>query len=365
MTTYVQSEWGGDASSTTAKSLLEADFNTVYAATFGVLRVGGVFTMSFDGAPAIEAYLPQTASPGALDATLDDPTTSASGAFGGEVVTLTLNVDFSDAGFITGTAGLKFGDLTICNSGVTALNGATVRQFLAAANQLLGGGTSTYGTIADLQPIASNLNGAFLDGTPSTFAQTTLVNGSSCGWKNGDFLTYSQPDWGNGGSGNATLVANYGTVYASTAGGFLIGVATGFTALWTDVSILSTYLPASGGAATLTSSITDATSSSSGVYGGEVAALKLNIDFNDAGFVKGNASVKFGDLTLCGFSTLPALNGTTVRQFLTTANTALGGGSTGFAISDLDDVARQLDGAFVGGTATSFAQAHLVNGTCP
>jgi hypothetical protein len=98
MTTYVQSEWGGDASSTTAKSLLEADFNTVYAATFGVLRVGGVFTMSFDGAPAIEAYLPQTASPGALDATLDDPTTSASGAFGGEVVTLTLNVDFSRCG---------------------------------------------------------------------------------------------------------------------------------------------------------------------------------------------------------------------------------------------------------------------------
>jgi len=144
----------------------------------------------------------------------------------------------------------------------------------------------------------------------------------------------------------------------------LIGLSTGFTALWTNVSILSEFLPASGGAAALTSSITDATSSSSGVYGGDVASLKLNIYFNDAGFVKGNANVKFGDLTLCGFTTLPALNGTSVRQFLATANTALGGGSAGFTISDLDDVAHQLDGAFVGGTPTSFAQAHLVNGTC-
>jgi len=366
MTTYNQSEWGGDVSSTTVKSLLEADFNTVYAGTFGVLRVGGTFLMSFDGPPAIEAYLPQTASPGALDASLADPTTSASGAFGGEVVTLQLNVDFSDAGFITGTAGLKFGDLTICNSGVTALNGASVRQFLAAANQLLGGGTSTYGTIGDLQPIAGDLNGAFIDGTPSTLAQTSLVNGKSCGWKNGDFVTYTQIAWGAGGAGNATMVANYGTVYSSTAGGFLIGAATGFTALWTDVSILSAYLPATGGTATLTSNVTDATSTSAGVFGGDVAALKLNIDFADAGVLKGNASVKFGDLTLCGFTTtLSALNGTSVRQFLSTANTALSGGATPYGLIDLDNVATQLNLSFLAGAVGSFAQAHLVNGACP
>jgi hypothetical protein len=365
MATYNQTEWGGDASITTAQSLLETDFNTVYAATFGVLGVGGKFLMSFDGAPAVEAYLPAVDSPGALTATVLDPETTASGAFGTEVVALKLNVDFSDAGFITGTAGLKFGDLTICNSGVTTLNGASVRQFLAAANQLLGGGTSTYGAISDLQPILSNLNGAFLDGTPSTFAQTSLVNGPSCGWKTGDFVTYSQTAWGNGGAANGTLLANYGTVYLSTGFNFVIGSSSGFTATWTDPTILSAYLPATGAASVLNASLLDASSSSSGVYGGDVAALKLNIDFNDAGFVKGNVNIKFGDLTLCGFTTLPALNGTSVRQFLATANTALGGASTGFAISDLDDVARQLDGAFFGGTASSYAQAHLVNGTCP
>src|SRR5690242_6792320 len=75
-TTYNQSEWGGDTSSTTAKTLLEADFATVYAGSFGELHVGGSFLMAFDSAGAIEAYLPQTGSVGVLDASLADPTTS-------------------------------------------------------------------------------------------------------------------------------------------------------------------------------------------------------------------------------------------------------------------------------------------------
>src|SRR5437870_2507561 len=33
--------------------------------------------------------------------------------------------------------------------------------------------------------------------------------------------------------------------------------------------------------------------------------------------------LKFGDLTLCGFSNLPSLNGLTVRQFSTDVNTLL------------------------------------------
>jgi hypothetical protein len=365
MTTYVQSEWGGDASSTTAKSLLETDFNSVYAGAFGVLRVGGVFTMSFDGAPAVEAYLPQTASPGALDATLDDPTTSASGAFGGEVVTLKLNVDFSDAGFLTGPAGLKFGDLTICNSGVTALNGASVRQFLAAANQLLGGGTSTYGTISDLQPIAVDLNSAFLDGTPSTFAQTSLVNGSSCGWKNGDFITYSQAAWGNGGSAASLLSTNYNSVYFAVSDLFVIGDPTKFVEEFESASALQAYLPQTGPAGVLSASLLDPTDSQSGSSGGNIAALKINIDFSDANLLGGSAGHRFGDLLICNISTPSGVNGLSVRQFLTAANSVLGATSTAYTASDVDATANQLNASFFGGNPSTFAQAHLVTGTCP
>jgi len=178
LTTYTQGEWGADTSNTAAPALLESNYRNVYAATFFDLIVGGTFTMTFDSATAVENYLAQSGAAAALDASLSDPTTSASGKFGGDVVTLQLNIDFSDAGLLASSTGIKLGDLTLCNTGVTALNGATVRQFQAAVNALLGGGSSSYGTIANLQPIAVDINTAFDDGTPSSFAQASLVNGA-------------------------------------------------------------------------------------------------------------------------------------------------------------------------------------------
>jgi len=157
--------------------LLDADFLTVYATTFsvtvGIASPG--FAMSFDGASFVEAYLPASGAPGPLDASLGDPTTSASGVFGGDVLTLELNVDFSYAGFLLGTSGIPFGNLVLSNfSTLPGLNGLTVRQLLAIDNTLLGGGSAAF-TIADLDPVTSNLNVSFFGGTPSTFAQNNLM----------------------------------------------------------------------------------------------------------------------------------------------------------------------------------------------
>jgi hypothetical protein len=49
----------------------------------------------------------------------------------------------------------------------------------------------------------------------------------------------------------------------------------------------------------LTGSLLNPTNSSSGAFGGDVAGLKLNVDFYDAGVLTGNLNLKFGDLTLC------------------------------------------------------------------
>jgi hypothetical protein len=43
----------------------------------------------------------------------------------------------------------------------------------------------------------------------------------------------------------------------------------------------------------------------------------------------------------------------------------LGGGSSSYALADIDALLLDLDSAFAGGLATTFAQNHLVNGTCP
>jgi hypothetical protein len=82
----------------------------------------------------------------------------------------------------------------------------------------------------------------------------------------------------------------------------------------------------------------------------------LDIDFSDANLIIGTAGVHFGDLTLCGLTATPALNGMTVRQFMGVVNTALGGGSTTYAVSDIDQLALVVSDAFNSGNATTFAQ---------
>jgi hypothetical protein len=192
-------QWGDPAS--TAGTTLSARYATVYVGSGGLLEVGisgaAGFSMIFDVDDAVQDYLPASGAFGALTSDLLKPTSSSSGGFGGEVVALQLNVDFSDAGFIAGTSPL--GDLRICDFGPLPLvNNLTVRQFLAVANDVLGGGSATI-SIGQATSMASIINGAFLDGGPSVFAQDNLVNGAcpTATWQAGDMTTYPQGDWGD------------------------------------------------------------------------------------------------------------------------------------------------------------------------
>ena len=51
----------------------------------------------------------------------------------------------------------------------------------------------------------------------------------------------------------------------------------------------------------LDSDVADPTSTSSGGFGGEVLALRLNVDFEAAGLIGGTGG-KFADLKLCNFT---------------------------------------------------------------
>ncbi len=73
---------------------------------------------------AVEGYLPASGPPGALNADLLNPVSSSSGEFGGEVVALRINVDFSAAGITQGPGG-PFGALTLGSTGMS-LDGQTV-----------------------------------------------------------------------------------------------------------------------------------------------------------------------------------------------------------------------------------------------
>jgi hypothetical protein len=371
LTTYTQDDWPGNPDLNPAGALLNTHYFDVYLSTGGLLTVGlpnTGYTMTFSQPSYISQYLPAVGPLGALDANLLNPSTSSSGGFGGDVLALQLNVDFSDSGFLEGTSNLKFGDLTLCNfTADPTLDGMTVRQILALANTALGGGTTGH-SINDLDAAAGGLDSSFEAGTATTFAQQHVFNGACPVWKNGDFITYAQGAWGGDPTSSpaaATLVSDFNSVYAATFDALTVGLpGTGYTMSFTDAISIIEYLPAVGAVGTLDANTADPTTTSSGTYGGEVVALQLNVDFSDAGFTRGSGPVRLGDLTLCGISPA-ALDGTTVRRFLGIANTALGGGSTAYNLADLDTIAGDINLAFPIGVPSSFAQQHLVNGTCP
>jgi hypothetical protein len=183
LTTYTQGSWGGCAANCDPSFpdpgavLLVASYDTVYAGTFGLVTVGSTskFTLTFTDANSALAYMPSIGFFAPLNGSIVNPISTVSGAFGGEVLGLEFNVDFSDAGFLPGASGIRFGDLILENFNTQPVfNGLTVRQFLGDVNTLLGGGSSVF-SIADLGGTVGGINASFSNGIPTAFAQDHLV----------------------------------------------------------------------------------------------------------------------------------------------------------------------------------------------
>ena len=134
---------------------------------------------------------------------------------------------------------------------------------------------------------------------------------------------------------------------------------------------LLAYLPDIGAIGPLDSDLVNPTATSSGEFGGSVTALKLNIDFSDAGLLPGNLGIPFGDLVLQNFSggQLTPLNSLTVRQFAAGVNSLLGGGiffifKHNFTyhpadIATLDSTLANINGSFSRGIVDTFATNNL------
>ncbi len=100
------------------------------------------------------------------------------------------------------------------------------------------------------------------------------------------------------------------------------------------------------------------------------SGLNLTSIFSDAGFLPAASGIPFRDLVLEGFSTLPQLDGLTLRQFLGGMNTLLSGGTSIVSIGDIggppdfDPILNSLNASFGDGTLSQFAQDHLVAPYC-
>jgi hypothetical protein len=163
-------------------AVLENHYDSVFAPS-EVLEVGipgpTGFSIIFDNPDDVIAYLPASGTEGPLTFDLLDPASSVSGAFGGEVLALALNVAFSDAGVVAHPAGVPFGDLVFQNldslvgagSGpdIAELDGMSVREALSEADLVLGGDTATPFNVIDMGNLLSNTNGVFDAGINGTF----------------------------------------------------------------------------------------------------------------------------------------------------------------------------------------------------
>jgi hypothetical protein len=99
----------------------------------------------------------------------------------------------------------------------------------------------------------------------------------------GEFVTFSEDEWGEtpaGGNVGALLENNYDSIFAPSDL-LEVGIhgSAGFSIIFDNPDDLIAYLPANGTAGALTADLLDPASSASGVFGGEVAALALNIAF--------------------------------------------------------------------------------------
>jgi hypothetical protein len=176
------------------------------------------------------------------------------------------------------------------------------------------------------------------------------------GWLDHDYCTYTQGGWGTAANGNnpgSIRSAYFNSVYPS---GVEVGVPGSgvYSMIFTSSAAVEAYLPAGGKAGALTGDLTDPTSSSSGVFGGQVLALRINLDFNSAGLLD-DVHDDFGSLVLSNTST--PFDGKTVLEVLQYADVALGG--TGSDISILNSIVTSLNEAFDNCEPTQWARDHL------
>jgi uncharacterized repeat protein (TIGR01451 family) len=118
---------------------------------------------------------------------------------------------------------------------------------------------------------------------------------------------------------------------------------------FTSAYAIQVFLPAGGTPGVLTSTLTNPTSSPAGTFASQVLALRLNVDFSNAGLKKtglGNLRVISGPLA-----------GYTVNQVLSLANSVLGGNTgalpSGLTVAGLTNILDLINSNFDNGTTNN------------
>ena len=177
------------------------------------------------------------------------------------------------------------------------------------------------------------------------------LGGTSPGLKGGhedycvDFCTQTQDCWALGCSDENTGCLRDNN-WDEVTGGILV-VGEGYTLTFTSSEAVAAFLPTDGPAKSLTSAHTNPTVTESGILGGQVTALKLNVLFSDKGIGKVEPACD-------GLRNMRIMRGPfskmEVGDFLTLAEEVLGGDLThlpyGVTLADVNDTATSINENF-------------------
>jgi hypothetical protein len=153
--------WGAPPNGNNPGTYLHAKFAQAFPLGLTVGRTGG-YTVKFTSAQAITDYLPAGGQAKPLTANYVNPSTnSLKNVLVNHLVALTLSVGFDkyDANFAS--SNVTLGDYII---GEGPFKGWTVNAFLAEANKIVSGGTSSF-SVQDVVNTASAINENNVDGT--------------------------------------------------------------------------------------------------------------------------------------------------------------------------------------------------------
>jgi hypothetical protein len=222
-------------------------------------------------------------------------------------------------------------------SGGTLSNTATLAAEGSEVSLLIG-----YQTVTDPitgLPTQKPVYYTFACCDPLSLTATAAANiDNADAFEPGDYCSFSQGGLGGSGAPYLLLASYFLTLYPN---GVEVGIpGDGGTSMkFTSSLAVKNYLPAGGTPDNLTLDLVDPTSSSSGVFGGQVLALKLNIALSDGGATPAGLGNQYyinpGD----------ALSGYTVRQILAAAENALGGGAlpVGYTYASLSTLCDNLN----------------------
>jgi len=222
-------------------------------------------------------------------------------------------------------------------SGGTISNTATLTAEGSEVSLLIG-----YQTVPDPVtglPVQQPVYYTFACCEPLSLTATASANiDDPGGFEPGDYCSFSQGGLGGNGAPFYLLASNFAALFPS---GVEVGIPgnPGNTMRFTSALAVQDYLPAGGTPGRLTVDLVDPQSSSAGVFGGQVLALKLNIALSDGGATPPG----LGDLYYINPG--DTLNGLTVRQILAAAETALGGGPrpAGYSYAALSTLCDNLN----------------------